>query len=237
MLPDGGHSIHVDTYTHKHISDQAKICADELGGKNAHTYIFPMDTMELLREIKAKRDIGQAEIADRLGVTQATVSRWFAGSDPRGSSQEAIKAWHQQVFPGAHAGARWPDAPIISWVSAGALKTPEAVEEIENAERVLAPGLDPKGNYLALRVEGDSMDRISPPESIIVVNTKDRRLVQNACYVIVDQEDGAASYKRWRPGPDRWEPVSVNPDHEPIFITAENAPKVIGRVKRTILDM
>lgn len=128
-------------------------------------------------------------------------------------------------------------APLISWVSAGALKTPDAVIDLDDAERVYAPGLDPKGDWIALRVEGDSMDRISPPESLIFVDRKDRRLVTNACYVIADVEGGEATYKRFRSNPDRWEPVSTNTAHEAMFPAKGHAPVIIGRVKKTVLDM
>lgn len=78
------------------------------------------------------------------------------------------------------------------------------------------------------------MDRISPPDSMIIVNRRDKRLVANACYVIADG-DGGATYKRYRPDPMRFEPVSTNPAHEPMF--PDHEPTIIGRVRRTILDM
>ena len=127
-------------------------------------------------------------------------------------------------------------APLISWISAGRLAQVDHVEDMDTARRVQAADLDPGGDWIALRVEGDSMDRISPPDSIIFVNRSDRTLVPNACYVIAD-ESGGASYKRFRPNPDRWEPVSVNPDHEPFFIQPGAGPRIIGRVRKTVLDL
>ena len=123
------------------------------------------------------------------------------------------------------------EVPIVSWVSAGTLEHPDAVEAIGV---VRTSGLDQRGNWIALRVEGDSMDRISPPGSIIFVDLNDRRLIPNACYVVADGDEGT-TYKRFRPSPDRLEPVSTNPSHQPIYY--ENAPRVIGRVKRSLIDM
>jgi len=100
--------------------------------------------------------------------------------------------------------------PMISWVSAGVLRESDHVEDMETAPRVPASDLDPAGHWIALRVEGDSMDRISPPDSLIFVNTRDRLLVPNACYVFSDS-NGGTTYKRWRPNPNRLEPVSTNP--------------------------
>ncbi|QZN99766.1 hypothetical protein [Chenggangzhangella methanolivorans] len=79
------------------------------------------------------------------------------------------------------------------------------------------------------------MDRISPPESIIFVNRKDRTLVANACYVVAT-EDGEASYKRFRPNPDRWEPVSTF-EHPTLYADQGLSPKIVGRVKLTTLLM
>lgn len=124
-------------------------------------------------------------------------------------------------------------APLISWVSAGALAQPDAHPDLEDAPIMLEPGLDPNGDWIALRVDGDSMNRISPHDSIIFVNRKDRRLVPNALYIIGDGE-GGATYKRYRP-PNTWEPVSTNPAHKPFVLAPGQEPDIIGRVRKTVL--
>lgn len=123
--------------------------------------------------------------------------------------------------------------PLISWVSAGKLLAPEAVDDINNARQITIGDL-PAGDWIALEVVGSSMDRISPPGSIIVVNRRDRRLVPNACYVI-QLDGGEATYKRYRPDPERFEPVSTDPSHDTLFPAGPVA--VIGRVRRSMIDM
>lgn len=125
--------------------------------------------------------------------------------------------------------------PLISWVSAGAFGEADAVHDFEDATRVTATDL-PDGDWVALRVTGDSMDRISPPDSIILVNRRDKKLVANACYILQDGE-GSATYKRYRPSPDRFEPVSTNTAHEPLFPDQGNMPAIFGRVGRTLLSL
>lgn len=125
--------------------------------------------------------------------------------------------------------------PFISWVNAGAFGHAEAVHDWEDAPRLTVADL-PDGNWVALKVEGDSMDRISPPDSIILVNVTDRKLVANACYILQDA-DGSATYKRYRPSPDRFEPVSTNSAHQALFPDAGNMPQIFGRVGRTILSL
>lgn len=122
--------------------------------------------------------------------------------------------------------------PLISWVSAGRMSFPDISDDII---RMITEGnLDQNGDWIALKVVGDSMDRISPPDSIIFVDRNDKTLVPNACYVI-STDGGEATYKRFRPHPMRFEPVSTNPSHEPIYPMRE--PLIVGRVKKTILDM
>lgn len=122
--------------------------------------------------------------------------------------------------------------PILTWVSAGLAARDEASQDVLGYIRV--PDLDQRQRWIALRVEGDSMDRISPPGSIIIVNIHDKKLVPNACYVIADG-DSNVTYKRYRSNPARFEPVSTNPAHEPIFPDGE--PEIVGRVKKSIIDM
>lgn len=121
--------------------------------------------------------------------------------------------------------------PVLTTVSAGALMRADVSDEAIGSMMVADL---PSGDWIALDVDGDSMDRISPPNSRIVVNRKDKQLVANACYVIDDGE-GRATYKRYRPSPMRFEPVSTNPEHETIF--PDNEPTVVGRVKLSILQM
>lgn len=123
--------------------------------------------------------------------------------------------------------------PKISWVSAGNLTSVEGVDTLDHAPRIPIADLGP-GDWILLDVDGDSMDRISPPGSMIAVNRRDKRLVANACYVIAI-ESGAATYKRYRPSPERFEPVSTNPIHEAIF--PEGPVTIVGRVKRSMIDM
>ncbi len=192
-----------------------------------------------LAALMEAREDGPTALARALDTHKQNVDRWRNGERKIPLDWAEKIAAHYDVpitdvlFTGGHGEV---SAPLISWISAGKLAQSDHVEDLAKAKRVQTSGLDPAGDWIALQVEGDSMDRISPPESIIFVNRKDTNLVPNACYVIQD-EDGGATYKRYRPNPDRWEPVSMNPDHEPFFIEPGTGPKIIGRVRKTVLDL
>lgn len=122
--------------------------------------------------------------------------------------------------------------PLVSWVSAGQMSDVDAVIDLDDYPVIETSGI-PKGNWIALRVTGDSMNKISPPDSIIFVDLSDRNLVPNALYVVADEE-GNATYKRYRP--------NENPPFQPASYHDVPAPKingvanVIGRVRRSVID-
>lgn len=180
-----------------------------------------MSQSALARELFARKAISAD---DRSIVNKMAYSRDI-------SAEEAMAIADITGYPHLSDAPNVTSVPLLSTVSAGALLRVDLADE---ALSTIAVAELSQGDWVALRVTGDSMDRISPPDSIIVINRNDKRLVANACYVIADQ-DGNATYKRYRPDPMRFEPVSTNDDHEPIYPDRE--PTIIGRVKRTMLDM
>ena len=125
------------------------------------------------------------------------------------------------------------DVPIVSWISAGELGSQDSVVNLSDYPTIPTADLE-EGEWIALRVDGPSMNKISPPDSIIFVNLRDKRLVTNGCYVISD-ETGRATYKRWRPNDNPpFQPASYLDIPPPEL---EGAITIIGRVKRSMIDM
>lgn len=86
----------------------------------------------------------------------------------------------------------------------------------------------------ALRVEGDSMNRIVEDGAIIVIDPRDKAVFHRRLFVVRDP-DGEVTFKRYMDGPGRLEPCSRNADHQPIPIT-ERGYEIIGRVTKIMLD-
>jgi transcriptional regulator with XRE-family HTH domain len=173
------------------------------------------------------------DLAGKTGLSTAYISRMERGE--RNVSLKNLRKMAEAlgVAPSELIEQRpVSDVPILSWVSAGMMARDDVQQDVIGEIRM--SDLDPRGDWVALRVEGDSMDRISPPGSLILVDLTDKALVPNACYIITDG-DSRAAYKRFRSNPARFEPVSTNPSHEPIFPDGE--PAVIGRVRRSLIDM
>lgn len=141
----------------------------------------------------------------------------------------------EKPVTGAHSRAKVTFVPILDFVAAGKLASPMSQIPLQNARKVGLSGLG-RGDFFGLTVQGTSMDRVSPDGSIIIFNRLDRQLVKGKFYVFSVR--GETTYKRWHAEPEYLEPYTTDIDaHGPIFVTRKRDLEVIGRVKRTILDL
>ncbi|AVH41858.1 LexA family protein [Agrobacterium tumefaciens] len=158
---------------------------------------------------------------DKLAPVLRTTSAWLL--DEIGP-EEVTHVGHQGVIT---------DVPRVSWVSAGQLVEQPGIDDFSNYPT--EPAIDlPEGEWICLEVDGSSMNKISPPESLIFVNLRDKRLVPNGCYVVAD-ESGSATYKRYRPNDDPpFQPASYEDIAPPVF---QGTISVVGRVRRSVINM
>lgn len=126
------------------------------------------------------------------------------------------------------------DVPLLSMVSAGNLRFQQSVEEHDIIRRLKVGDL-PKGDWIALQVEGDSMNRIAPDGAIILVDRSDTRLIDGRHYIFA-LEGGDATFKMFKRNPDRLQPYSTNPDYMAVPADREDL-YVFGRVRRVIHDV
>lgn len=123
--------------------------------------------------------------------------------------------------------------PLILFVNAGRMRDQLLVEPGDMLRSITVSDLPP-GDWVALEVSGNSMDRVAPHGSIICVNRKDKRLLQDRFYVFA-YDDGASTFKRYKSDPDRFVPYSHDPDEETVHPDGDWT--VFGRVKRVIADL
>lgn len=198
----------------------------------------------------AHAGMGQSDLARALQVRLRTefdrskVYKIIKG-ERKVSAEEMLAIEEVTSFP-APAALRLPASadkmpkisqiPLLDTVTAGKLRSSSSQIPVEDVPLLAFADLG-KGDYFALTVEGDSMDRCSPEGSVIIVNQADRTLVSGKAYVI--SRKGEATFKLWRSDPPRFAPFSTNPMHDPIFVKskAEAEKLVVGRVKRTVLDL
>lgn len=161
--------------------------------------------------------------AEDYGAAFGVEAEWlYAGTGPIRSGAPAKRASEIVTIP------------LISWVSAGQLAEPDFQIPDDDLVQLVFGDLGP-GNWFATTVVGDSMDRISPEGSRIVVNRAESDPVSGGLYVC--SRRGATTYKRFEADPWRLEPMSTNPANKTIFPKKDDEWSVVGRVRRTILDL
>ena len=133
--------------------------------------------------------------------------------------------------PSPHVPAR---VPLIDWVSASRLVEPRSQIPVEDVPLLAFADLG-RGEFFALRVGGTSMDRISPDGSVIVVNRADKTLISGKPYIFAVR--GETTFKLWHADPEYLDPHSWDSSHKPIFVKKKKDLEVVGRVKRTILEL
>lgn len=208
-----------------------------------------MDTpAKRLKAARERAGYANAKLAaDALGIKEAGYRHHENGTRDIGyrTAQKYAKAFRttpEWLMDGekdeAELGPRQTrEVVLLSWVGAGQLGPVAPIESIEAAGRIAVDRLPP-GDWVALVVEGGSMDRIAVDGSTIIVNRRDRRLLSGKFYVFVTK-DGDATFKRYRTNPVRYAPYSTDPDEEPIYpdLETDRDWQVFGRVHRVITDI
>jgi len=116
------------------------------------------DLGQKIRAIRTARKMNQTEFAERLGVTQSTVTRWENGSVPGGKYLHEIAAMAGTTVDGLlDMGAKSFDIPVVGYVGAGSQIVPfDDVTESEGFASVERPPFV-RGSAVAVEVKGDSL--------------------------------------------------------------------------------
>lgn len=198
---------------------------------------------ERIRAARKSNGVSQGELGEHVGVGQTTVSSWEKGrTEPTRDIVRKVAdffrvplAEMEGVTGDEPAPKKYREIPVISWVSAGQLRDAGQAPSSRYAKHMLVDDL-PGGEYFATDVRGDSMDRVSPEGSRIIVNVGEREPKAGSFYLFGIR--GEATYKRYQNEPViRLEPCSTNPANRTIFPKADKDWAVIGRVVRTILNL
>ena len=189
----------------------------------------------------ARKELGlsQQRLAEMVGRSQSALAAWETGKHEPSRDDVSRLAQALNVSRGLLEGTapRQSDGgmsvPLLNWVSAGDVTDVDSIS-VANAHQWIQITDLPPGTFFATEVRGDSMDRISPEGSIIVVNVEDQRLISGKPYVFSLR--GATTYKLFKREPViRLEPYSTNPSHDPIFLQDSDW-RVVGRVVRSWID-
>lgn len=118
--------------------------------------------------------------------------------------------------------ARVQQIPVIGQVAAGAWR-----EAVRCPDDTITAPVSGK-NIFALRVDGSSMDKVAPHGALVLVDPDQFDLHDGRRYVVMNEE-AETTFKQYRAGPARLEPMSSDPAHETIIL-GRAAFTVVGQV-------
>lgn len=179
-----------------------------------------------MRAYKDGRFDPPLDVCERIGEFVGFSARWlFEQAGPKTVSRVISEDYFDQAL----------EIPIIDEVTAGNLVTPSSQIPQREWKTLAMSGLPPS-EYFALVVKGNSMDRLSPEGSTIVIDRRDKSLVSGRAYVFAIDDE--MTYKRWQEGdPPFLEAFSTDPTHKPRIIKRRRDLGVVGRVRRSILKL
>ena len=202
----------------------------------------------------------KTHLAEATGFTPTQISRMrnLETDDPKKRQEipiemiEGAARFFRELPPGFEGMLNWLDdaieppsramgetrnVPIFADVPAGKMMVPEAVADPRNIYgHIVISGLG-KGDWAALIVSGNSMNKVAPDGSTIVFNRADTHPVDNGFFIFKDPQTGAATFKRYGAGnPPRLRPYSYD-DYDPILLTSDDQVEIVGRVKKVVVDL
>jgi transcriptional regulator with XRE-family HTH domain len=197
------------------------ICAGELEPPPFSAYL-PEMAIQLstkIRLLRKRLDLTQPEFADRIGVSQGTVSRWEAGAAPTHQHLVAMAGMDgvslDEFLLGAigRRAAQGPDIPVVGYVGAGASIFPIDDESQEGFASIERPPFI-TGEAIAVEVRGDSLVPVAEDGWKLIYTGEpaviEEEVVNKLCVVAL--EDGRVLVKRLVRGsaPQRYHLLSTN---------------------------
>lgn len=124
--------------------------------------------------------------------------------------------------------------PIIPWAHVAKLADLSTALPVNSGDWTAFADLG-AGDFFAVQIKGDAMDRVSPNGSLVVVNRSDRKLLKECFYLA--EVRGQVVYRQWQTSPPALVPASIKGTQKMIYLNRAQDVTVIGRVRRTVLDL
>ena len=172
----------------------------------------------------------QLELAEYLGVTQATVSNWCNGIKmPRMDKIDRICDYFDVTrsalmsSPSSSTVVSAIRVPVFGKIPAGAPL--EAIEDIRGYEEMSPKLADSTKEYFALEIEGDSMYPKYMDGDIVIFERQSDCESGEDCAVRIDGND--ATFKKIRKKQFGITLQPINPEYEPIHVAYDDSDQPI----------
>lgn len=186
--------------------------------------------VEQLKRLMANWNERPTDIARLLDISTDKVSK-ILHNKRRITAGEAETLRKYFGLKDEGSGAKQRMLPIVGLVPAG--KWQEGFEQVLGYMPSPDPNLS-KDAFVVI-IEGDSMDKFAQPGDAIIVDPRDRQLINGKLYVVRNME-GETTFKQYREGPARLEPCSSNEVHQTIY-PGQDGFEVIGRARKLVSDL
>ena len=171
-----------------------------------------------------EKGLKQVDLANALDMMPNKISKTLAGERQiKVHEMDMLRSLLSEDDQGGVEGRATRKIPIVGGVPGGNWK-----EAVQRPIGTLNAPEDTPPNALALRVEGDSMDKVAPDGSDVIFDPDDRALYPGNMYIIIN-EGGETTFKKFMADPARLVPCSNNPRHTDLLI-GEEAFQIVGAV-------
>lgn len=202
-----------------------------------------MTTNELLKNKRKELNLTMKQVADFVGVSEATVSRWESGNIANmGRDKIALLSQILKITPGAIAGydsyqrefnrKSGVKIPVLGLVRAGIPM--DAVEYIIDYEEI-SEDMARQGEFFALQIKGDSMEpKISDGDVVIVRKQPD---IENGEIAIVLVNGDEATIKKVQKFNGGINLIPSNPAYDVMTFSNEQIEKLPVRILGKVVEL
>lgn len=184
-------------------------------------------TLDWVKRRMREKNLKQVDLANLLDLAPNKISKAFSGERQfKAHEIDKLRSYLAEGAPPPIEGAlavRY--IPLVGSVPGGNWR--EAVQQPLGS--IPVPDADLPADAIALRVEGDSMDKIVPDGATVIFSPGDKALYADNYYVVINGE-GETTFKQYQTDPARLVPCSTNPRHKDIII-GEGPFEIVGRVE------
>lgn len=198
-----------------------------------------MDNFDLKKR-REELNLSQETVADSIGVTKATVSKWEKGDIANMKRDKiALLAKVLKVSPLSILGLDDVSKsdrvmiPILGTITCG--EPILAEENIEGYREEIAEFL-PSGKLFFLKTKGNSMVPTIPENSYVLIRKQESVEDGEIAAVIVNGDD-EATLKRVKRQNGIVMLIADNKEYNPIIITPETPARIIGKAVKVSFDL
>lgn len=212
-----------------------------------------------LKQRRKEIGLSMKEVAEKIGVAEATVSRWESGDianmkrnyimeyakalqvsplyimgyDEYREEKKAAMRKYIDAFEEAWKGSRTVKIPVFSYVSAGT--GTYADESNIDCYIDISEDIAKTGDYFGVRVKGDSMQPDIHDQDIVIVKSQNTANDGDTVVAVVNGDEGFC--KKLMLYPNSIGLVSNNPAYRPMIFTQKEVEDIPVRIMGVVVEL